>query len=153
MKKKNTKPYKPRIAKLVIIFIVLCIIIILFNIFFGVQQLTPSVVMRHDGGVRSATWSRDETKILSGSGDGTARIWNSDGTLILNVKNPYTILGDSTIRQVKWNHDETLILTASFDGTARIWNMEGTELLQIQHNMAYDDKLWGASWNHDESLS
>ena len=64
-------------------------------------------------------WSPDGRHILTGSVDGTARIWDAttgDNTLTL------TRARKERITVVAWSPDGRHILTASRDRTARIWD-------------------------------
>ena len=71
----------------------------------------------HSEYVTSATWSPDATHILTGSQDGTARIWDTT-----TGDNTLTVTTNSGIEAVAWSPDATHILTGSQDGTARIWD-------------------------------
>ena len=74
-----------------------------------------------------AEWSPDEHRILTGSFDNTARVWDAatgEELYILNHKD--------TVTHVTWNKDGSRILTASVDGTAKVWDAQtGQELLVL----------------------
>jgi WD40 repeat protein len=62
------------------------------------------------------TLAADGGRILTASGDGTARLWDRDGK-------PLAILEGHTneVTSAVFAPDGRRILTASFDGTARLW--------------------------------
>jgi len=92
-----------------------------------------------------ATWNQDESKILMGSKDGVALIWDASTGRELIKFEGHT----SSVTQATWSQDESKILTASWDGTARIWNATtGKELVKFDSHSA-DVNI--AMWSQDES--
>jgi len=66
----------------------------------------------HIGGVTQATWSNDESKVLTVSRDYTARIWDAaSGAELVRFE---------SVLEATWSQDESRILTVGIDGTARI---------------------------------
>jgi WD40 repeat protein len=63
----------------------------------------------------------DGNWLATASGDGTARIWNVDGTLRAILTGH-----EDCVRAVAIAPDGTWLATASHDGTARIWAVDGT---------------------------
>ena len=86
-------------------------------------------------------WSPDSRHILTGSDDGTARIWDTTtGT------NTLTLNHDRAITAVAWSPDGRHILTGSQDGTARIWDTTtGTNTLTLTHT----DWVRAVAWSPD----
>ena len=74
----------------------------------------------HDHIVSSASFSPDGSKIVTGSYDKTAKIWNAQtGEL------EHMLAGHSnTILAASFSPDGSKIVTASYDGTAKIWNAQ-----------------------------
>ena len=73
----------------------------------------------HSNWVTAVAWSPDGCHILTGSDDGTARIWDTttgDNTLTL------TFTRTRWVSMVAWSPDGRHILTASGDRTACIWD-------------------------------
>ena len=98
----------------------------------------------HSAAVRQAWWSRDESRILSASEDGTARIWDAQTGEELLAFAGHT---DAVLR-ASWNKDETRVLSAGDDGVARIWDAAtGQERLALTD---HDGRVWQASWNAAE---
>jgi WD40 repeat protein len=90
------------------------------------QELTASGATAHEGAVVSVTWSPDG-HLLSGSEDGTARIW--DGT---SLRMRATLRGHTgAVRRVAFSAHGKFAITASADATARIWNVKTGELVAI----------------------
>ncbi|HXS16786.1 MAG TPA: TIR domain-containing protein, partial [Polyangiaceae bacterium] len=84
--------------------------------------VTNVVLEGHEQSVTSAVFSHDGKKILTASYDGTARIWNADGS-----GQPIILRGhENTIDIAAFSHDDKKVLTASRDGTARVWNADGS---------------------------
>lgn len=72
--------------------------------------------------MQSVAVSPDGTKIVTGSMDKTARIYNADGSGVPIVLRQH----DSFIDSVAFREDGKRIVTGSEDHTARIWNVDGT---------------------------
>jgi hypothetical protein len=92
--------------------------------------------------VHQALWNADESRILTSSWDGTARVWDAEtgqGLLTLSAE----------INQAIWSRDERRILTAGSDGLVRVWDAKtGKELLALS---GHSGPVWQAVWNADES--
>src|SRR5262249_38299679 len=85
----------------------------------------------HEGTVYSVAVTRDGTRIVTGSDDNTARIWDTEtGAEILQLKGH-----EGTVNGVAVTPDGTRIVTGSDDNTARVWDIDtGAELLQLKGN-------------------
>ena len=72
----------------------------------------------HDGKVMSAAYSPDGARIVTASGDQTAKVWDA-----VTGKELMTLMGhDDLVRSVSYSPDGARIVTASNDGTAKIWD-------------------------------
>jgi WD40 repeat protein len=91
-----------------------------------------------------AEFSPDGSRIVSASGDGTARIWDiSDGGGSLVLSGHRGIVAWAT-----FSPDGTRIVTASSDGTAMVWDVaNGRPLAELGHGAA----LSGAEFSPDGS--
>jgi len=81
----------------------------------------------HNREVNSVSFSPDGKRVLTGSSDGTAKIWDSKtGKLI------HTLSGhDGYVKSASFSSDGKLILTAS-GGTARVWDsVSGKEIQKL----------------------
>jgi WD40 repeat protein/serine/threonine protein kinase len=83
----------------------------------------------HTGGVGSVAFSPDGTRIVTGSYDKTARVWDArTGTPLLEMKGFKEV-----VRSVAFSPDSTRIVTGSFDKTAKVWDARtGTPLLELK---------------------
>jgi WD40 repeat protein len=85
----------------------------------------------HDANVRSVAFSSDGTRIVTASGDGTARVWDPrSGNELLVLRGHNGGLG-----QAVFSPDGSRVLTASRDATARVWDASnGQPLMVLDHH-------------------
>jgi WD40 repeat protein len=77
----------------------------------------------HEGEIRALAISPDSRKILSGSADHTARVWDA-----ASRKTIATLRGHADeVTAVAWSPDGKLIATGSRDRSVRLWATEGTQ--------------------------
>ena len=94
-------------------------------------------MLRHHDRVVSAEYSPDGTRIITASGDSTARIWASDGS-----GEPVVLEGhEGRLTAASFSpdvqHGVQHIVTASDDGTARIWRADGSgRPVTLEHKKA-----------------
>jgi hypothetical protein len=83
----------------------------------------------HEDWVRSAAYSPDGARIVTGSGDMTAKVWEADTGQEL-----MTLTGhDDLVRSVSYSSDGSRLVTASADSTAKVWDAEtGQELMTLK---------------------
>ncbi|MGH3928826.1 MAG: WD40 repeat domain-containing protein, partial [Pseudonocardiaceae bacterium] len=72
----------------------------------------------HTGGVWAVAWSPNGTRLLTGSADNTARVWDAATAEPLHQLTGHT----NAVWAVAWSPDGTRLLTGSADNTARVWN-------------------------------
>ena len=81
----------------------------------------------HLGPVESVDYSPNGSRIVSGSDDGTARVWSvTTGEMLLNLAGEH----EGRVNRVAYSPDGLYIATASWDGAACLWDAETGELLQ-----------------------
>ena len=106
--------------------------------------LLPQLVrLDHGGQVLGASWSRDESLVLTWGTDGNANLWDAvTGKL-------YSVLSHSDwVNGAAWNLDDGQILTWSKDGSANVWEANsGMLLLSLHHEASVN----GANWNRQET--
>jgi hypothetical protein len=73
-------------------------------------------IIKHEGAVRGAVFSRDETKILTWNDDNTARLWEAGTGKPIGP----AMTHDGSVWGAFFNGDETKFLTWSDDNTARL---------------------------------
>jgi WD40 repeat protein len=83
---------------------------------------TPRLRLRgHHGYVNALAFSPDSQHLLTGSDDGTARVWNArSGGLERTLRGH-----EGIVRGVSYSEDGQWIATAGGDGTARVWPADG----------------------------
>jgi WD40 repeat protein/TPR repeat protein len=102
-----------------------------------------AVLSGHGELVRSAAYSPDGTRIVTGSYDKTARIWDARTGVQLAVLSGH---GD-VVRSAAYSPDGKRIVTASADKTARIWDAhDGTELAVLS---GHGDRVYWAAYSPD----
>ncbi|MEZ5327949.1 MAG: protein kinase [Verrucomicrobiales bacterium] len=83
----------------------------------------PQLLIGHQGDVRSSAFSSDGRRLVTGSADHTAMLWDVEtGRAMLTLKG-HTMLVD----QVKFYPDGKRILTRSWDRTQRVWEVATPE--------------------------
>jgi hypothetical protein len=110
----------------------------------------------HGAPIRSVAFSPDGQKIVTGSGDKTAKLWDA-----LNGTNLLTLEGHSgRILSVAFSTDGKRIATGSYDQTAKVWEAaNGRELLTLKkghrapiRSVAFSpDGQWIATGSDDET--
>lgn len=75
----------------------------------------------HRGYVNALAFSPDSQQLVTGSDDGTARVWNArNGALERTLRGH-----EGIVRGVSYSDDGDRIATAGGDGTARVWPADG----------------------------
>ena len=94
------------------------------------RALKEQLVLGHDGAVYSAAFSADGTRIITASGDKTARVWDA-----ATGKELARLGHDDTVWSAAFSADGARIVTASDDNTARVWDAAtGKELARLGHD-------------------
>ena len=97
----------------------------------------------HTDKINSAAFSPDGKRMMTGSQDGTARLWDTQTGKELLMLQGHT----KEVRAVAFSPDGQRVLTASFDSTARLWDsLTGKELLAIKGHKRY---LFSAAFSPD----
>ena len=79
-----------------------------------------AVIHGHNNAVSSVSYSPDGRRIVSGSSDGTVRVWDPETCAELHV-----LHGDSTaVSSVWYSPDGRYVFSGSLTGTVRIWDAE-----------------------------
>src|SRR5262249_37628311 len=73
---------------------------------------------RHTESVRTAALSSDGQTVLTGSDDGTARLWDARSGKPLGLP----LQHEGPVSAVAFSPDGQSVLTGSFDGTAQLWD-------------------------------
>ncbi len=103
----------------------------------------PMTLRGHEGPVRSVAYSPDGRRIVSGSADGTLRIWNVVSGAVLLVLRGH----DDSVGSVSWSHDGNRIVSGSDDRTIHIWDSEsGGEVAILRGHI---DRVRSVGWSPD----
>ena len=103
----------------------------------------PISLRGHEGPVRSVAYSPDGRRIVSGSKDGTLRIWNVASGAVLLVLRGH----DDSVGSVSWSHDGNRIVSGSDDRTIHIWDAEsGGEVAILRGHI---DRVRSVGWSPD----
>jgi len=89
------------------------------------DQSLLRVFTGHFGDVKSVAFSPDGTKVLTGSNDRTARLWETVSGKLLMTLTSHT----DWVRSAAFSLDGTKVLTGSNDRTARLWETASGKLL------------------------
>jgi WD40 repeat protein/serine/threonine protein kinase len=96
----------------------------------------------HTAWVMSVAFSPDGRRMVTGSSDNTARVWDSTGRLLR------VLPGHSDrVRGVTFSPDGRVIATASYDKTIRLWDAESGEQLQVLSG--HTDRIRSISYSPD----
>ena len=105
-----------------------------------------TTLIGHRRWLTHAVWNEAGSRILTASGDGTARVWDVESGDELTVLAGHT--GGGVMHAV-WNRDGNRIMTSGEDGTTRVWDAEsGKELVTLSGHI---QAVFRAIWNADES--
>ncbi|KAI3794110.1 hypothetical protein L1987_36737 [Smallanthus sonchifolius] len=98
-----------------------------------INRLANVCVLKHSKGksnekrkdITTLDWNPDGTLLATGSRDGLARIWNTEGEL-MSILSKHK----EPLYSVKWNKKGDYLLTGSFDGSTIAWDVNANEWRQ-----------------------
>jgi WD40 repeat protein len=109
----------------------------------GVTWKLLKTLEGHSDCVLSVAWNHDSSKIISGSGDKTIKIWDSYSGSVLR-----SLAGHSDgVTSVSWSHDGTKILSGSSDQSVKIWNSTTGVLLTTFDD--FEKEVECVAWSPD----
>jgi WD40 repeat protein/serine/threonine protein kinase len=111
----------------------------------AVLKQSPTVLelFRHKDGVVSVEFSADGRRLVTASGDKTARVWDVSTGAPLS---PPMEHGDAVI-SASFSPDGLRVVTASFDHTARIW--DASTGAPLTPPMQHASNVWSAAFSPD----
>ena len=87
------------------------------------------VILRgHEGAVKTAVFSPDGTRVVTGSSDNTVKIWNADNGREITVADAKH---DDSVVDVTFSSDGSRFLTRSLDRTVRLWEGNSGALTRV----------------------
>jgi WD40 repeat protein len=106
----------------------------------GQSGQLPQKLSGHTAGLHDIAWEPDDNRLVSTSGDGTARIWSvADGKQLAQMP-----AGEAFA--VGWSPDGRFIATGSRDGTVRIWDVTTSALMQ---ELRHAEGIYALDWSPD----
>lgn len=107
------------------------------------------VQMEHHGYVGGAVYSADETRILSWSMDGTARVWDAQtGETLHLLAHSVGVSNTVGVSNALWSRDESRIITRG-GKTVQVWDSDETSGPELV--LRHADDLGDARFSADES--
>ena len=101
------------------------------------------VLQGHAADVTSAEFTPDGRFVVTGSWDGTARVWAPS-----TARSLFALGHEGEIHSAKWSSDSQLIVTASSDGSARVWDSNGNLVSKL---VGHRGELMSAEFSPDNS--
>lgn len=106
-----------------------------------------AVLLGHTGSVRTIEYSRDGSRLVTASQDGTARVWDSQtGAQIAELRGH-----DGPVARASFDPSGERVVTASEDATARIWYARNGELLHALRG--HSGPVTAADFHPNDQLS
>jgi eukaryotic-like serine/threonine-protein kinase len=94
-------------------------------------------------GVYSVAFSPDGKRVLTGSDDKTARLWEASSGRELERLEGHT----DVVRNVAFSPDGKQVLTGSYDGTARLW--EASSGRELERFEGHTDQVYSVAFSPD----
>jgi len=105
--------------------------------------IARAILRGHQNAIRLIAFSPDGRRLLTGSSDGSARVWNTDGT-----GTPVIFRGhEGEVEAGSFSPDGIRVVTAGEDETARVWRADGTGEPIVFHG--YEETVEIASFSRD----
>ncbi len=109
----------------------------------GPYKAVPLVSYKGHNDWLTALYITHDGNIVSGSWDGTVRVWNTEGI------EPAVCRGhEGSITALSITHDGNIV-SGSWDGTVRVWNTEGIELAVCR---GHEGGITALSITHDDKI-
>jgi len=101
-----------------------------------------TAIRQYEDHVAAVAYSPGDTKILTLSLSGIAKLWDREGKLLIDFSQ-HSIKINTAVFSPDGNH----LITLSMDNTARLWDLNGNLLADLNHT----GKVWGAVFSPDSS--
>lgn len=102
------------------------------------------IYQEHTARIQSLAWSPDGAYLVSGSEDGTARVWQRETGATVVTFRGHT----GSVNLVSWSPQDSRIVSGGSDGVVCLWDSRTGELLQTYHG--HQSGIWGGlAWSPD----
>jgi WD40 repeat protein len=102
-------------------------------------MIPPGPLLKHLGPVYAVAFAPDGQRILTGCGDGTARLWDAAGG---SIGPPFAHRAGAAVWGVAFSPDGKVIATAGADGTVGLWEVEtGRRIRELESHEEFDLRL------------
>ncbi len=101
----------------------------------------------HEGGIWGVDWSPDDTALVTGSKDGTVRVWDGEtGECRIVFSHGRERRGNDRgwVRAVAWSPRGDLIASAATDETLRLWSVSTNEEVRV---LQLPDRPWSVRFD------
>ena len=99
----------------------------------------------HSGDVIGVSFSRDGTRLATGSADGTARVWDANsGEELVRLSGH-----GGLVALVDFSPDRTRLLTGGGDGTARVWDISETAGAEVWTQRVASEEVSSVAYDDD----
>jgi WD40 repeat protein len=99
----------------------------------------------HSDDVYSVAFSHDSSRLASGSGDRTVKIWDASSGACLQTLEGHS----SAVSSVAFSHDSSRLASGSWDDTVKIWDTSSGACLQTLEG--HSDDVNSLAFSHDSS--
>lgn len=97
----------------------------------------------HSASVGTVAWASDGQRIVSGSGDRTAQIWDANSGTTLVTFRGHT----GPVQSVAWSPDGKHVVSCGDDRTVQIWDAASGN--PISNLIGHSDTVWEVAWSPD----
>lgn len=107
--------------------------------------VTPKIYAGHNQEVLSCSWNPRNSALLSGSADGTLKLWDA-----ATCKELFCLSGHTdSVQCCAWSPDGSRVLSGSSDSTLKVWDANtGKELLSLRGHF---NSVYCCAWSPDGS--
>jgi PKD repeat protein len=115
----------------------------------GVPQVTPvATFIGHSDDVNAVAWNPDNLRIVTGSSDGSIRLWDTNGSTLETLTPGHT----DDVNALAWDATGSQLASASSDDTAIIWSVINGQPAMLALTLSgHTDDVNAVAWSPDNS--